>query len=85
MKKPQPPKVRMAKPNGRPIQLRYTDPATGKEVRISTATHDESEAAEHKQKLEAKLLLGIDAKPKRRVGGPTMQWADFRCGTPNCS
>ena len=40
----QPPKVRMAKPNGRPIQLRYTDPDTGKEVRITTKTHNEGEA-----------------------------------------
>ncbi len=78
MKKPQPPKVRMAKPTGRPIQLRYTDPSTGKEIRITTKTHDPEVAAEEKRKLEAKLLLGIDAKPKRRVGGPTMQWADFR-------
>jgi hypothetical protein len=29
------PAVRMAKPAGRPIQLRYTDRDTGKEIRIS--------------------------------------------------
>lgn len=73
-----PPKVRLVKPSGRLIQLRYTDPATKKEIRISTGTTDEAEALEHKGKLEAKLLLGIDTKPRRRTGGPTMAWADFR-------
>lgn len=73
-----PPAVRMAKPTGRPIQLRYTDPETGKEVRITTGTHDPEEAAEQKQSLEAKLLLGIDAKPRRRQGGKHMAWEDFR-------
>jgi integrase len=72
------PKVRLAKPTGRPIQLRYTDPETKREVRITTETYDAIEALEEKRKLEAKLLLGIDAKPKRRAGGPTMAWAMFR-------
>jgi len=76
--KPKPPKVRIAKPTGRPIQLRYTDPETKREVRITTETYDEAEANELKKSLEAKLLLGIDAKPKRRAGGPTMAWEDFR-------
>ena len=73
------PKVRLAKPKGRPIQLRYTDRDTGQEVRITTGTHVEAEALEEKKTLEAKLLLGIDAKPrKRQIGGPTMAWDDFR-------
>lgn len=72
------PKVRLARPKGRPIQLRYTDPETKKEIRITTNTRDEREAFEQKAKLEAKLLLDIDAKPKRRVGGPMMSWDDFR-------
>ena len=76
--KKRPPKVRLVKPSGRPIQLRYTDPDTKREIRISTGTADEAEALEQKTKLEAKLLLGIDAKPRRRVGGPTMTWQDFR-------
>src|SRR3712207_7414674 len=37
---------------------------------ISTETYDEAEALELKKELEAKLLLGIDAKPRKRVGGP---------------
>ncbi len=75
---PQRPKVRIARPKGRPIQLRYTDPETKREVRITTETYDEATALEQKAKLEAKLLLGIDAKPKRRAGGPMMGWDDFR-------
>jgi hypothetical protein len=58
MSKPKIPKVRIARPDGRPIQLRYTDPETKREVRISTGTRDEDEAADQKEKLEAKLLLG---------------------------
>jgi integrase len=73
------PKVRMAKPTGRPIQLRYTDPETKREIRITTETYDPIVALEEKAKLEAKLLLGIDAKPKRRVAaGPGMSWELFR-------
>jgi integrase len=73
------PKVRIAQPAGRPIQLRYTDPDSGKEIRISTATHDIAEAEEQKKNLEAKLRLGQDAKPRRRAkGGPSMAWEDFR-------
>lgn len=73
------PAVRMAKPTGRPIQLRYTDPTTGKEVRISTGVYDPEEAEELKDELEAKLLLGIDAKPRaRKRGGPAMSWEEFR-------
>src|ERR1700704_3598474 len=63
---------------GRKIELRYTDPETKKEIRISTGTLDESVALEQKKTLEAKLLLGIDAKPKKRAGGPHMDWEDFR-------
>src|SRR6476660_9066443 len=72
------PTVRMAKPSGRPIQLRYKLPGVKKEVRISTGTTDEAEALEQKSKLEAKLLLGIDARPKRKSGGPAMTWDEFR-------
>lgn len=73
------PTVRMAKPKGRPIQLRYTDPEDGREIRISTGTADEADAESQKKQLEAKLLLGIDAKPRRRTrGGASMAWDVFR-------
>jgi hypothetical protein len=73
------PKVRLAKPKGRPFQLRYTCPVEQREIRISTGTRDESEAERQKAELEAKLLLGIDAKPKHTAAtGPGMTWADFR-------
>ncbi len=78
------PKVRLSRPQehkiaqGRKIELRYTDPETKKEIRISTGTLDETEALEQKKTLEAKLLLGMDAKPKKRIGGPHMDWQDFR-------
>jgi integrase len=73
------PKVRIARPAGRPIQLRYFDPTEGREIRISTGTHDASEAAEKKKDLEAKLRLGIDAKPSATTQpGPKMSWESFR-------
>jgi hypothetical protein len=73
------PKVRLARAPGRPIQLRYTDPVTGREVRITTGTHDEAEALEQRDDLQAKLRLGI--APTRhvvKVRGPAMAWSDFR-------
>ncbi len=77
-KKPKVPKVRVVRPSGRGIELRYTDRETKKEIRLATGTTDESAIEDQKKQLEAKLLLGIDAKPKKRVGGPHMPWADFR-------
>ncbi len=73
------PKVRMAQPKGRPIQLRYFDQSEGREIRITTKTYNVNEALEEKKKLEAKLLLGMDAKPKAtKQHGPRMSWDDFR-------
>ena len=58
--------------------MRYTDSEDEREIRISTGTTDESEAVEHKKQLEANLLLGIDAKPRKRVrGGAAMAWDVF--------
>lgn len=74
------PKVRMAKPAGRPIQLRYFCPVEKREIRISTQTYDEAEAQEQLDKLEAKLLLGFDVKPRKITAqaGPQMPWDEFR-------
>ena len=72
------PKVRLVKPTARPYQLRYTDLETKKEVRITCGEATEDEALAQKAQLEAKLLLGIDAKPRKRKGGAGMSWGDFR-------
>lgn len=76
--KTKPPRVRLAKPKGRPIQLRYTCPDERREIRITTATRDEAEALQEKEKLEAQLLLGIKPTIKKPTKGPQMLWEDFR-------
>lgn len=72
------PKVRIASPTGRPVQLRYTD--SGKEVRISTGTSNRKEVERQKRELEARLLLGVEVPRRRRrkPAGPGMSWDDFR-------
>lgn len=72
------PKVRLACPNRRPIQLRYFCPDEGREIRISTHTHDQTEAEAQKRELEAKLLLGIPRRKKTPACGPYMPWEVFR-------
>jgi len=61
------PTVRTASPAGRPIQLRYICPVENREIRISTKTRDEVEAERQKKELEARLLLDIEAKPRKIV------------------
>ena len=72
------PKVRIARPAQRPYQIRYTDPHTGKEARYSVGSRSERDAARLKREIEAKLLLGLQVKPRQRVTGPEMLWSDFR-------
>ena len=72
------PSVIMVCPAKRPIQLRYMCPDEGRQIRISTGTRDEAEALRQKQELEAKLLLGISAKPKQVTRGANMRWEEFR-------
>ena len=72
------PKVRIARPANRPFQLRYTCPIEGREVRISTGTRDESEAARQRRELEAKLLLGLPSRKPVKATGPNMPWEEFR-------
>lgn len=81
MKKPNTPipKVLIARPSGRPFQLRYVCPIENRPVRISVGSRDEAEAARMKAELEAKLLLGIETRPgKEKPAGPDMAWDDFR-------
>ncbi len=75
------PKVRIARPAERPFQVRYTCPKSGKEVRISTGGRDEEQAERLKQEVEAKLVLGIDPAPQKRVATATgldEPWEIFR-------
>ncbi|MBO53327.1 MAG: hypothetical protein CMJ69_21430 [Planctomycetaceae bacterium] len=73
-----PPKVRLAKPSGRPFQVRWTDPETAREVRVSAGTHDRDIAERQKQEIEAQLLLGVFATATKKKAGPQMSWDDFR-------
>ena len=60
-------------------QIRYTCPIEKREVRISTKTADEAEAAEQRKGIEAKLRLGIEVTPRRKMTlGASMPWEDFR-------
>lgn len=73
------PKVLIARPAGRPFQLRYVCPTTDRPVRLSVGSRDEAEAARMKAELEAKLLLGIETRPsKEKPAGPEMEWSHFR-------
>lgn len=72
------PSVRLAKPKGRPWQLRYTCPIKKKEIRITTGTHDEGEAERQVEDLKAKLQLGIEPRNTKTPRGPDMSWDEFR-------
>lgn len=73
------PKVRIARPAGRPFQLRYMCPVEKREVRVSVGTRDEGDAKRLKAELEARLLLGLEARrEKEKAGGPDMEWEHFR-------
>jgi integrase len=73
------PKVRIARPEGRPFQLRYKCPVEKREVRISVGSRDEDEALRLKRELEAKLILGLETQSSRESSfGPDMSWDDFR-------
>jgi integrase len=72
------PKVRMVLRKGY-WQIRYTCPTDKREVRISTKTADEQEAIEQRKGIEAKLQLGIEITPRRKITlGASLPWADFR-------
>jgi len=72
------PKVRIARPANRPFQLRYTDAETQKEIRLSVGSRDEADALRQLDELKAKLLLGIESRPKKKIRGPQMPWEEFR-------
>lgn len=73
------PKVRIANPSGRPLQVRYYCPNKGREIRISVGSRDLADAEALKSEIEAKLLLGLTVQSeKENVRGPDMDWDDFR-------
>lgn len=78
--KPKPPKVRLAMPSGRPIEVRYTCPTEKREIRISTGTRDPEAAQAQADAIKAKLLLGIEVTPRKvkMAAGPRMDWEEFR-------
>ncbi|PHQ34388.1 hypothetical protein CEE69_15330 [Rhodopirellula bahusiensis] len=73
------PKVRIAAPKNRPLQVRYFCPTEKREVRLSVGSQDMKEAEQLKNEIEAKLLLGISVRSNQnKVRGPGMTWEEFR-------
>ncbi len=73
------PKVRIAAPSGRPLQVRYHCPQQVREIRLSVGSRDWEEAEALKSEVEARLLLGISVQSQsEKTRGPEMDWQDFR-------
>lgn len=73
------PKVRIAAPKNRPLQVRYFCPNEKREVRLSVGSLDMDEAEQLKKEIEAKLLLGITVRSDHsKIRGPEMTWEEFR-------
>jgi integrase len=73
------PRVRIAKPTGRPFQIRYTCPIGKREIRVSVGSRDIEEAERMKKEIEARFVLGLDPQPRQeKAFGPEMDWNDFR-------
>ena len=69
-----PPKVRIAAPKNRPLQVRYFCKTEDREIRISVGSKDMDDALQLKQEIEAKLLLGIEVHSDRTAIRP--RWID---------
>ncbi|WP_417739164.1 tyrosine-type recombinase/integrase [Rosistilla oblonga] len=73
------PKVRIAAPKNRPLQIRYFCPKEGREIRVSVGSRDMEDAERLKKEIEAKFLLGIEVRSEKKlVLGPEMEWEQFR-------
>ncbi len=72
------PKVRIVQVGNRTLQLRYHDPDTHKEVRISTKSHDPKEAERQRQLLLRELRRGERPQPLPSVSKGSLSWDDFR-------
>jgi len=76
---PSVPKIRIARPSGRPYQIRYKCPVEGREIRMTVGNRDDVQALRMKAELEAKFLLGLKVETaKVKIKGPGMDWEDFR-------
>jgi integrase len=72
-------KVRIARPAGRPFQVRYFCQKENREIRVSVGSRDESDAQKLLAEIKAKLLLGLDVRPNTdKTCGPDMLWEHFR-------
>ena len=73
------PKVRIAAPKNRPLQVRYFCPNEKREIRLSVGSQSMHEAEQMKKEIEAKLLLGITVRSDQaKTRGPEMTWEEFR-------
>lgn len=72
------PKVRIVQVGNRTLQLRYRDPDTAKEVRISTKTHDRKEAERQRQGLLRDLRRGERPRPTTPQIRGALSWEEFR-------
>jgi hypothetical protein len=72
------PSVRIVpRPSG-VFQIRYHDPASGNEVRISSKTKDRKQAEDKRDEIKAKLLLGIDPRENADDKQGRLSWDVFR-------
>lgn len=72
-------KARIARPAGRPFQVRYFCQKENREIRVSVGSRDESDAQKLLAEIKAKLLLGLDVRPDTdKTCGPEMLWEHFR-------
>ncbi len=65
------------KSRGNVYEVRWVDPLTGKERRISTRTENLREAKIFQRHVENKLEKGIDPFAKGIVGSSDMEWSEF--------
>ncbi|MGM0488338.1 MAG: tyrosine-type recombinase/integrase [Planctomycetota bacterium] len=72
------PHVRIVGVKNRTLQLRYKDPDTGKEVRISTGTHDRKQAEKLRRELLRDLRRGDRPAPTKPIKQGSLSWDEFR-------